>query len=470
MEMANLTKQHSPVIAPGTPAERKAAGRALRAKVPMRLHGKWLPAADRPDPVTVLQARDEGRLEHLLPLKYRRMAKSPFAFLRGSAAVMASDLSTVPSTGIQTQLCGDAHIDNFGVFASPERRLVFDVNDFDETLPGPWEWDLKRLAASAVVTGRGLGFSDRVCRDAVAGAVGTYARVMASLSKMTALEVWYYSVDVEHLRSLFSGSTRKASAGFRRMLSETRKSTHAQALNSLTKVTDGHRRFVVRRPFLAPLTELAPDRTEAEIERAVEAAWNAYVASVAVERRALLERYRVADAAMLVGGVGSIGMRCAVALLEGGAEDDAIILQQKAAGRSSLEAYLGGSRFRTGAERVVHGQRLMQAASDIFLGWHSGAATGDTFYWRQLSEMKGEFDTAALGRSGFAVYVAACAGCLARAHGRAGDPALISGYIGRGGALAEAISNFALAYADQTQRDHEALVAAVASGTLPAER
>jgi uncharacterized protein (DUF2252 family) len=285
---------------------------------------------------------------------------------------------------------------------------------------------------------------------------------------MTTLEVWYYRVEVESLRTFFAGSTHKALAGFRRMLSETRKSTHGRALASLTTVEGGRRQFAIRPPFLVPLSELLPGRADEAIEALIQAAWNGYAASVAVEKRALLERYRVTDAAALVGGIGSIGTRCAVALLEGGAEGDALILQQKAAGRSALETYLPKSRFKTGAERVVHGQRLMQAASDIFLGWHSGAATGDTFYWRQLSEMKGEFDTAALGRGGFALYVAICAGCLARAHGRAGDPALTSGYTGNGRALAGAIADFALAYADQTERDHQALVKAAAAGKITA--
>jgi uncharacterized protein (DUF2252 family) len=397
------------------------------------------------------------------------MVKSPFAFLRGSAAVMAADLSTIPSTGIHTQLCGDAHIDNFGVFASPERQLVFDVNDFDETLPGPWEWDLKRLAASAVVAGRAHGFSDKVCREAVVRAVETYTRVVSQLTRMTTLEVWYYRVDVDALRPLFAGSTRRASAAFQRMLKETRKSTHARALAGLTRVVDGRRRFVARPPLLGPLTELVPGSTEEQVEAAIEAAWKGYATSLSPEKRILLERFSVADAAMLVGGIGSIGMRCAIALLEGGAEDDAVILQQKGAGRSALEAYLGKSRFKTGAERVVHGQRLMQAASDIFLGWHRGTASGAAFYWRQLSEMKGSFDTETLGRSGFALYVAICAGCLARAHGRAGDAALTNGYAGKDSALPEAIADFAVAYADQTERDHQALVKAVKSGRVAAD-
>ena len=467
--MPASSRLHKPLTPTGTRTERKSAGKALRESVPISAHGKWAPAADRADPISLLVTGNEGRLEHLLPIKYGKMLKSPFTFLRGSAGLMAADLAEVPSTRIPTQLCGDAHIDNFGVFASPERQLLFDVNDFDETLPGPWEWDLKRLAASAVVAGRELGFSDRDCRDAIVGAVEMYARVMRGLARMTTLEVWYFRVDIEMLRRLFSDSTRKASSGFRRMMSETRKAGHTRSLASLTTLEGGSRRFRVSPPFLLPLSALAPGASEEEVEATVATAWRSYATSLDVDKRTLLERFRVTDAAMLVGGVGSIGTRCAVALLEGGAEDDAIILQQKASRQSVLEPYLGRSRFKTSAERVVHGQRLMQAASDIFLGWHRGAATGDTFYWRQLSDTKGEFDTATLGRGGFALYVAVCAGCLARAHGRAGDPAFTAGYVGRGAALAEAIADFALSYADQTESDYQALVQAVASGKIAAE-
>jgi uncharacterized protein (DUF2252 family) len=417
----------------------------------------------------LIKKLDEGRLQHLLPVKYGKMLKTPFAFIRGTAGLMAADLNGLPSSRIYTQLCGDAHIDNFGIFASPERHLIFDVNDFDETLPGPWEWDLKRLAASAVVAGRQLGYSDRICRDYITTAVRAYATVMGRLAKMTTLEAWYFRVEIEMLERLFAGSTRRASAGFRRMMNETQKAGHAKSLASLTTLIDGQRRFRVSPPFLLPLSELADGQSDDEIEEIVAAAWRDYASSLDVEKRTLLERFHVTDAATLVGGIGSIGTRCAVALVEGGDEHDAIILQQKTARRSVLEAYLGKSRFTTSAERVVHGQRLMQAASDIFLGWHRGAATGDTFYWRQLSDTKGEFDTEALGRSGFALYVAVCAGCLARAHGRAGDPALIAGYVGRGESLAQAVADFGIAYADQTERDYAAFKQAASDGRIIAE-
>jgi uncharacterized protein (DUF2252 family) len=397
------------------------------------------------------------------------MAASPFAFLRGSAGVMAADLAPVPSTRIRTQLCGDAHIDNFGIFATPERKLVFDLNDFDETLPGPWEWDLKRLAASAVVAGREMGLSDSTCRDIIARAVQIYAQITRQFSKMTTLDVWYYHVEADRLRQLFAASTRKASSSVQRTLSKARTRTHQRSLARMTTIVDGERRFKIEPPLLAPVSELSEEGQIDDPQAAVQAVWADYLTSLDIERRALLERFRLTHAAMRIGGIGSVGTRCSVALLEGGGDDDAIILQQKEAGASVLEPHLGKSPYKTGAERVVHGQRLIQATSDIFLGWHRGIYVDTVYYWRQLSDMKGSLDTATLGKAGFDLYVSICAGCLARAHGRAGDPAFTSGYIGKGRALAEAIADFAISYADQTERDHQTLVKAVESGKIAAE-
>ena len=467
--MATTAKRHTPLKASGTRAERKSAGKTLRDAVPISTHGQWSVAETRADPIALLQAEDEGRLQHLLPIKYGRMIASPFTFLRGSAALMAADLAPVPSSRIYTQLCGDAHIDNFGVFGTPERKLVFDVNDFDETLPGPFEWDLKRLAASAVVAGRDLGLSDDTCRAIVVRAVAYYAEAMRRLNEMSTLDVWYYHVDVDRLEQLFTSSTAKASSSFQRMVTKARARTQSQSLERLTTVVDEQRRFRVEPPLLAPARELAPEATEGEIESTIDAAWKEYVASLDVERRALLQRFEIIDVALRVGGIGSVGTRCTLALLGGGGQDDAIILQQKEAGSSVLEAYAGKSKYRTGAERVVHGQRLMQATSDIFFGWHQSALSGLHFYWRQLSDMKASLDTAELGKGGFELYVMICAGCLARAHGRAGDPAYISGYIGKGRKLSEAIADFAITYADQNERDYQELVQAIKSGKIAAE-
>jgi len=467
--MATTAKLHAPLKPAGTRAERKAAGKALRGAVPIANHGQWSVADGRPDPDTLLQAEHEGRIQHLLPIKYGRMLTSPFAFLRGSAGIMAADLASVPSTRIQTQLCGDAHIDNFGLFASPERKLLFDLNDFDETLPGPWEWDLKRLAASAFVAGRELGHTDQACHDVVVRAVEFYARMMRKFSKMSTLDVWYFQVVAERMQQAFAGSTRKASLSFERTLKKARTKTQARSLAQMTTMVDGERRFLISPPLLMPISEMLQGVPLEDPEAAMQKVWGDYLASLDVERRRLLERFRIVDAALRVGGIGSVGTRCTIVLLEGGGEDDAIILQQKEAVASVLESYLGKSPFKTGAERVVHGQRLMQAASDIFLGWHRGLMIDTTYYWRQLSDMKGSLDTAALGKGGFSLYVTICAGCLARAHGRAGDAAFTAGYVGKGAALAEAIADFALSYADQTERDYQALVQAVASGKIAAE-
>ncbi len=466
--MATTNKLHKPLHPDGARPERKAVGKSLRDTIPIKGHGQWSPADDRADPIALLQAEDEGRLQQLLPIKYGRMLASPFAFLRGSAGVMAADLAVVPSTRIQTQLCGDAHIANFGLFASPERQLIFDLNDFDETHPGPWEWDLKRLAASAFVAGREHGYSDQACHDIVVRAVQFYAQMIRQFSKMPTLDVWYFKVAAERVQQAFATSTRKASLSFQRTMTKARSKTQARSLARLTTVIDGERRFLIAPPLLMPISEMLPVPLE-DPEAAIGKIWGEYLASLDVERRRLLERFRIVDAALRVGGVGSVGTRCTVVLLEGGGEDDAIILQQKEAGASVLEPYLGKSPFKTGAERVVHGQRLMQAASDIFLGWHHGLLVATTYYWRQLSDMKGSLDTAALGKGGFSLYVTVCAGILARAHGRAGDAALTTGYVGKGAALAEAIAGFARSYADQTERDHQALARAVKSGKIAAE-
>ena len=448
--------------------ERRALAKTLRGAVPHTNHGQWVPAEDRPDPIDVLQADDEGRLQNLLPIKYGRMVASPFAFLRGSAGVMAADLASSPSSGIYTQLCGDAHIANFGVFATPERLLVFDINDFDETLPGPFEWDLKRLAASVVVSGSENGFDDQFCREMAMKAVVTYAGVMRSLSELRTLDVWYYQIGVDAVQAIFDRSTIRARRKLREMLEKARSKTQERALAKLTTFVNGKRRFISAPPLVVRLRDLASGSGD-DVQRVLDKGWADYVGNQDEDRRRLLERFRITDAALRVGGVGSVGTRCTVALLEGGADDDAIILQRKEAGKSVLEAHLGNSGHENPAQRVVHGQRLMQASSDIFLGWHMGGFNEAHYYWRQLHDMKGSFDIAAFHKGGFEAYVEACGGCLARAHGRGGDAASISGYVGRGGALADAIADFAVTYAHQTERDHQALKKAVASGRIAAD-
>jgi uncharacterized protein (DUF2252 family) len=453
-----------------TRKERRREGRALRQQVPRRSHGTWAPSPDRPDPIGLLQAQDEGRLEHLLPIKYGRMVESPFAFLRGSAAVMAADLASTPSTGLQAQLCGDAHLSNFGVFATPERKLVFDINDFDETYPGPWEWDLKRLAASAVVAGRESGFADEENRKLAVAVSRAYRWAIRQLAQMPTLDVWYYHVEADKVLEVLERSSKKAKKSARKMVKKARRRTHAQTLDKLTEEVDGRRRLLNDPPLLVRLSEMVGEEERTQItEQDVETMWREYLGSLPEERRLLLSRYRIADGALRVGGVGSVGTRCAILLLEGGAQDDALILQQKEAGTSVLESYVTKRDHASQAQRVVTGQRLMQATSDIFLGWHEGSLTGTQYYWRQLKDMKGSVDVATLDEAGLETYLAVCSACLARAHARTGDAAGIAGYVGKKNALDKAIADFAVAYADQTERDHQALVEAVASGRIAAE-
>jgi uncharacterized protein (DUF2252 family) len=426
--------------------------------------------AGRPDPIDLLQAQDTGRLQHLLPIKYGRMVGSPFAFLRGSAAVMAADLAFTPATGLRVQLCGDAHLSNFGVFATPERNLVFDINDFDETHHGPWEWDLKRLAASAVVAGRENGFSDEVNQQLATAVTRTYRQAMRRLAGMCTLDVWYYQVEADHVLGVLEQASKRAKKSARKMVTKARTRTQAQTLEKLTEQADGRRRFLNDPPLLVRLDEALSDEEKAQVsEQNVERMWRDYLHSLPEERRLLLSRFRIADGALRVGGVGSVGTRCTILLLAGRTEDDALILQQKEAGPSVLAPYVTRRDYASQAERVVVGQRLIQAASDTFLGWHESSMTGIQYYWRQLKDMKGSVDVTTLDQAGLKTYLAVCGACLARAHARTGDAAGIAGYVGKGDALDRAFADFAVAYADQTKRDHQMLVAAVASGRIAAE-
>ncbi len=451
-------------------SQRREYGKTLREKIPHSSHGAWEPEPDRPDPISLLQEQDRSRLQYLVPIKYGRMVDSPFAFLRGSAAVMFDDLSITPSSGLEVQLCGDAHLSNFGVFATPERKLVFDLNDFDETHPGPWEWDLKRLAASAVVAGRENGFSEKVNRTLAISITERYARAMGRLSNARTLDVWYFHVDAELVEEAFERSSKKARKSVQKMVGKAQTKTQEQTLEKLTHWVDGRRRFISEPPLLVPLDELLTEEQKEHFTPAViEETWTEYLKSLPEERRRLLSRFRLADSALRVGGVGSVGTRCIIVLLEGGAEDDAIILQLKEAGASVLEPYTTESSYENAAQRVVQGQRLTQATSDIFLGWHKGAITDTHYYWRQLKDMKGSLNVTGLDKKGFETYLQVCASCLARAHARTGDAAAISGYIGKGKTLAKSFADFAAAYANQTEQDHQALVKAIESGRVKSE-
>lgn len=456
-------------------SDRINMGKSHRKKAPRNSHGSWSPALNRLDPISLLQAQDESRIQELVPVKYGRMLASPFAFLRGSAAVMAADLASSPTTGIEAVLCGDAHLSNFGLFASPERRLIFDINDFDESYPGPWEWDLKRLAASAVVAGRENDFSEKKCRSLAVDIARIYTYAMGKFSEMQTLDVWYYHVDADSVLAVFEKTSKRGKKRANKLVAKARSRTHQQTMEKLTRMESGRRRIISDPPLLVPLRKLGLEKflSEAELrqmtEQAVESAWTQYLDSLPDERRFLLMRYQIVDAALRVGGVGSVGTRVSIVLLEGSDEDDALILQLKEAGASVLEPYRAKRNYENHAERVVTGQRLMQATNDIFLGWHSSDLTDRDYYWRQLKDMKGSAEVSAMDYNIFRSYVGVCAWCLARAHARTGDETAISGYIGKSQAFPEAIGNFAVAYADQTERDYQLLVEAVKSGRVAAE-
>jgi uncharacterized protein (DUF2252 family) len=459
----------------GSLAERRKMGKGLREQTPRSSHGNWAPAADRPDPLSLLQAQDENRIQKLLPIKYGRMVASPFAFLRGSAVVMASDLAASPVTGLNTILCGDAHLANFGIFASPERDLVFDINDFDEAYPGPWEWDLKRLAASTVVAGRENDLGAKKCRQLVVHAAEAYRQGMDKFSVLSTLDMWYFHIEADAVMKAFERSSKKGAKGAAKVVKKAQFRTQERTLEKLTVMEDGRRRIMSDPPLLIAFRDMGLEKHMSDVklikftEKSVKYSWDQYLDSLPDERRYLLRRYRLIDAALRVGGVGSVGTRSMIALLEGHDKDDALILQLKEAGPSSLEAYLPEQRnYSQHARRVVTGQRVIQAVSDIFLGWHT-SKTELQFYWRQLKDMKGSFDVSTMDVEGFKTYVGVCAFTLARAHARTGDPSAIAGYLGSSDTFAEALADFAESYADQTEHDHQSLVAAIKSGRIVAE-
>ncbi|HWS79594.1 MAG TPA: DUF2252 domain-containing protein [Rubrobacter sp.] len=444
--------------------ERHERGCAARRAAPRGGHAEWAPAPDRPDPIDLLEAQDRNRIPDLIPIRYSRMMASPFAFMRGAAIVMAHDLAGTPKTGIRAQLCGDAHLSNFGAYASPERALLFDLNDFDETLPGPWEWDVKRLAASFVVAGRENGFDAAECREAAQASAASYRRRMSEFSKMGELEVWYSRVGVEEVRGLLSDArARKATAKkLSKSVRKARGRDSLQALSKLTRVVDGHRKIIDDPPLLVRIPE------GDEIRSQIYAILESYKRTLQEDRRYLLDRYRFVDVARKVVGVGSVGTRAYVALLEGHDENDPLFLQVKEAGPSVLQGPLLSSTHEHHGHRVVAGQRLMQAASDIFLGWFRGKE-GRDFYWRQLKDMKGSANVEGMSPDELVIYAGLCGWALARAHARSGDRVQIAAYLGKSERFDGAIADFAEAYADQTEQDHAVLCAAVESGRVPTD-
>ena len=438
-----------------------AAGKALRQKVPRKSHAGWKPHAGRLDPVDILIESSKGRIESLVPVRYGRMMQTPFTFYRGAAAIMAADLAHTPVTGVRVQACGDCHLLNFGGFATPERRIIFDINDFDETLPAPWEWDVKRLAASFVVAGRNNKLKKSECRDAAAMAVRGYRKRMAKLASMPALQVWYSSLDLKELVEMSEDPALRKRR--RKAIQKAVDKSSAEVVYpKLVDHADGKPRIKDNPPLIFHTEEQKdPGWREAVRERVAR-----YRASLPEERRLLLDRYRHVDAAMKVVGVGSVGTLCAVVLLLA-TDDDPLFLQVKEARVSVLEPYAGKSKYKSRGQRVVVGQRIMQAASDIFLGWVTDQQ-GRHFYVRQLRDAKISPEVEMFGASRLIEYAKVCGWALADAHARSGQAGVLAGYMGKSDALDDAIADFAEAYADQNEQDHAALVKAVRSRRLKA--
>ncbi len=428
-----------------TPAERAARGKAARAEVPRDSHAIFDPPPNRPDPVALLQEQAAARVPELVPVRYGRMLVSPFSYFRGAALPMASDLAATPVSGLAVQACGDAHLSNFGIFGSAERLLVFDVNDFDETLPGPWEWDVKRLAASIEVAARDNGFPSQKRREIVAATVASYRQAMRGFAAMTNLDVWYARADVDQVRA------------------------------QLTRVVNGQLRIVSDPPLLVPIDELVPGQTDrTAIESELAGLIARYQRTLETDRRFLLHQFEFTDMARKVVGVGSVGTLCWIVLMLGRDGTDPLFLQVKEAGASVLSRFAGASRYANQGQRVVAGQRLMQASSDIFLGWQRTEAGLDSgprdFYVRQLRDWKFSLDIQAMVPRDMRMYGQLCGWTLARAHARSGDRIAIGAYLGGADVFDQAITEFAAAYADQNELDHDALATAVASGRITAAR
>ncbi len=436
-----------------------AKGEALRNKCPRSLHAEWKPPKDRINPLSLIKESDKGRLRELVPIRHGRMMKSPFTFYRGAALNMAADLARTPVTGPRVQACGDAHLLNFGVYATPERRLVFDVNDLDETLPAPWEWDLKRLAASFVLACRSNGLSEDDATDAALACVRSYREHMAEFSRMRALDVWYASMDVEDMLSQIKNpESRKR---FRKRLTKARKRSVTE--HEFPILADTLRESVTIKdnpPLIYHWNELQKDEYIASIREA----YALYRRSLPEERRVLLDRFEIKDVAIKVVGVGSVGTFCAIVLLMA-AEDDPLFLQIKQAEASVLEPYAGKSVYANHGERVVRGCMLMQSASDLFLGWTQGRL-GRHVYVRQLKDMKVKILVELFGLTDMLQYAELCGFTLARAHARSGEPAMISGYLGQRDSFDKAVAAFSIAYADQSEKDHAVLMKAVRRGDL----
>jgi uncharacterized protein (DUF2252 family) len=494
--------------------DRKARGLAARDQAALSSHTKWRPGADRPDPVGLLEEQDATREPDLVPVRHGRMMASPFTFYRGAAKVMAADLKDTPVAGLDAQLCGDAHLSNFGAFASPERVLLFDVNDFDETLPGPFEYDVKRMAASFTIAGRNNGFSKADIRAATLASVRAYREAMAAFAQMGTMDIWYAHLDEDELRAgirnVVAGmakqekTAKKAEKAGRQAKAPKRQEKRAakqekadreeetaaktagkraekilakahtrdslQALSKLAEQVDGKYRIVSQPPIVVPARDMAATYglSQKQVMPAIRGQFRAYRATLQDDRRQLLERFEIVDAARKVVGVGSVGTRAFIVLLQGRDAQDPLFLQIKEATASVLEPYVRRSRYRQHGERVVQGQRMMQAASDIYLGWTKGLDVRRHFYWRQLRDMKGSVDVEAMIPLGLTYYARICGWTLARAHARSGDPVAMAEYLGESDAFDNSITGFSERYADQNERDYQQFVNAVRSGRLDA--
>ena len=458
-----------------TPEASAAKGKAARTAAPRFSHAAFHPAAGRPDPVALLEDQAKTRVPELVPVRWGRMLVSPFTYYRGAALPMASDLARTPVSGLAVQACGDAHLSNFGIFGSPERRLVFDVNDFDETLPGPWEWDVKRLAASLEVAGRDNGFSGKQRRDIVLAAVARYRLAMRKFAGMTHLEVWYTHADVDQARAeLDAQLTARQRKTIDKDMAQARTKDSMQAVAKLTRVVDGRPRIRSDPPLLVPAAELIPDDADREAFAAQMTSLIAgYRRTLETDRRYLVERFEFCDMARKVVGVGSVGTRCWIVLMLGRDSGDPLFLQVKEAERSVLSRFVGASKHANQGQRVVAGQRLMQASSDIFLGWQRTEAGLDgrarDFYVRQLRDWKFSLDIPSMRPAGMRGYGELCGWTLARAHARSGDRIAIASYLGGSDVFDKAIAQFAVAYADQNERDYQALRDAAATGRITPE-
>jgi uncharacterized protein (DUF2252 family) len=462
--------------------ERRARGKQLKATTPRSSHAKWQPAADRPDPVALLEEQDATREADLVPVRHGRMMVSPFTFYRGAAKIMAADLKDTPRAGLTVQLCGDAHLSNFGFFASPERKLVFDLNDFDETLPGPFEYDVKRMAASFAIAARNNGFSKADAREATLASVRAYRESMAEFAEMPVMDIWYAHRSEEDIMAAVGEAGRAQKGKAQRVVIQQRaKKTAAalqkahtrgslQVLAKLGEYVDGKYRIVSQPPVIVPSRDLFATfgMSADEAQHAIHDQLRAYRATLQPDRRHLLEQFQMVDMARKVVGVGSVGTRAFIILLQGRDEHDPLFLQVKEATASVLEDHLPKSRYKQHGERVVEGQRMMQAASDIYLGWTKGVQEGRYLYWRQLRDMKYSVEVETMLPFALSFYASQCGWTLARAHARSGDPIAIAAYLGKGDGFDQSLADFSGRYADQNERDYEAFTAAIRCGRLSA--